>query len=303
MEAVKLPNSEPPVGIIIHRSVTRYRNNSSASGQDSEKPNMPDDYTNQQTKKQALEQIPDRKLEKGATLLGLISAASLRDGALAKMVTNTEKGAKFFDLKIADKAGVSLHTAKNWGVAVLGVVAGFKLIDAATEKIPGLKNFREDHPVTTGVGILAGGIGAGLAANPLINAASDQIAKISVDSKTIGTRFSEKASQIAKRLNASKFGQNLDKYLYKPTEKFLTETKVGRFTATFGIPAAIVAVIARAAVNADNDYSTVKKIKKQLSEQEAANQNPFVAEGNNSHIRIVKSNKIYIFQAEEESKA
>lgn len=302
MEAVNNLNAKQSAGIIIHRSVIRYRNNPEASGYNPAIANMSDKDINKQARKLALEQIPGRKLEKGATLLGLITASSLGAGATASRLALIDSPT------VANKVGISLNTAKLWGGMILGAVAGFKLIDAATKRVPGLKDFREEHPVTTAVGTFAGGLGAGLAANPLIDAASAQIAKISANGKSIGASFSEGVTGIAEKLNASKFGQRLDKYLFQPTEKFLTETKFGRFVGAFGIPVAVGAVIARAAINIDKDHKTLRNIQKQLVTERAAarqqlNTNPFAPEGADSYTRIVKSNRIYVFPPAAEEKA
>ncbi|HBG49267.1 MAG TPA: hypothetical protein DDW90_07160 [Cyanobacteria bacterium UBA9971] len=109
----------------------------------SNKPNISVNFGSSEHKKQKNNILPAT-----AATVGIAGAFGLVDG----MATQGN---------LAAKTGVALNSAKNVGFFLAGAALCNKVANTIINKVPFLKNFKEDHPGLTSIGIIIAEIVAG----------------------------------------------------------------------------------------------------------------------------------------------
>ncbi len=154
--------AQQPVNLIQQGVIIYKHHEKDVDHRTHKKAHMSDEYINYRASKEAHDQYkesPARKLAP-AVGVGALAAESVALGALG--ATN-----------VVDKAKLTMGRAGFWGVAVGATLAINKAVNYITDKIKPIKNFKEEHPNASSVGILLGsGLAGFTAANPLIEKAS-----------------------------------------------------------------------------------------------------------------------------------
>lgn len=282
--------------ILIQRQVVRYRNEEDDKGKsqnhlskkDLFNAGMTDKYIRHAAKEKASEQFensPKRKLEDAAIYLGIPAVYSLARGALntvepiketlkidtKNLAVNYE--GKFKPAIVQNKIKTSLGTAKQVGLGIAGVLGAFKLADVITDKVPAMKEFKEDHPAATLLGTIAGAIGVGLSANNVFDAAKKKISAVNINGKEIGARVKAGANSVVNKLglNSPKFLKGLDNKIYKPMAKALT-TKPGIFVREFATPLVIGGILVNHFANIAGLKKNYKNIKREMEQDRLISQ-------------------------------
>jgi len=300
MEAVNQSNQGIPgqKSILIKHKVVKYRSADPISKEDYLKASMSDEYIKKEAAKQANKEFiesPARKAEKGAFLVGLPAAYSAGSGLI-----------RGFKEPIEKKLSETLRTAKSVGSAMGGAIVGLKSFDALTQKIPVLKQFREDHPVAAATGILTGAVATGVATPPLIDKAAKEIGRIPAGAgETIGNRVKAGLEYATKKVSGET-GKQINKKALEPAAHFLTETKLGKVTAIAGLPIAAGGILASMFVSAKNKIKNRQNIEQELVKErnesiKNINGNPF-SDKKNGLVKTVETQKIFIVPEEKEAK-
>ncbi|HSA05971.1 MAG TPA: hypothetical protein P5556_02195 [Candidatus Gastranaerophilales bacterium] len=283
--------------ILIERKYVRYRpeNHSQKAVEKKDYLNamMPDQYIKNKALSEAVKKHNDstaNKIENGMILLGVPVAASIATGATTAAQT------------VAEKVKNTLTEGKKWGVALTGAIGGYQLINSAANNISGLKEFKENHQGLTTTGSFVGAVATGYAANSVVDSLTNKIAGSSINKQTIGISMQKFATGLGESLNKSKTGELLNNKIFKPTEKFLKETRPGKFIDNFGAFLLLGGLALKFINDNDKINKDSKKIKQNLENQRRESIQKIVANPfSQAPVQAVKSeesSKIFILPAE-----
>lgn len=301
METVQQKNPDLTGGtaLLIQRKVVKYRHKNTVSKEDLAKASMSDAFINFKAAKDAYKNHNDSlsaKAERGFLFLGIPAAVSIAQGALTPVQKTT--GA------VAEKVKNTLHAGKKIGVMIAGMLGAFSIINAATNKIPALKEFKRENPGLATAGALTGTIAAAVAANPAIDAISSKIGKIPAKGETIGSFVKAQANGLLNKLNGTKAEKVIENKIFEPTKKFLTETKAGRIlNSKWGIGLFIGGVVTKFLIDGIMIRNDKKQIKQSLeNERKESRQklliNPFDNATEKNNFKRTEINNILIIPVE-----
>ncbi len=308
MEAPKQisPDLTRGKAILIQHNVTRYRLHSSpdspGSKEDYTKAAMSDAYINQQASSQAYKNYNDsfsRKAEKGLLFIGLPIAASIAAGALRPVEGAVQNG-------IVEKVKNTLKAGKWWAVAIGGLFAAFKAIDVIAKKIPEVREFSKEHPGTSMAGALAAMLGGTVLANPLVDAVSKQISKISLKGESLGSKVTGTANEFLNKLKGTGTERFLNNSIYQPVGEFLTNNPAGKFVRKYGAFLLLGGVLTKIMFNNAGIKKDKEKIKQELENERKESlqriaANPFSGSRDQGVIRKREINRIIIIPAAAET--
>ncbi len=202
--------------------------------------NISDAYINYRAGKEAVDQYknsPFRAVETGALLLGVPAALSVVAGTAEEGINNRLKG--------------TLRFAKSFGILAVAAIAVSKAAHAVINAVPSLKNFREEHPTATWLGILAGAIFAGVkATDPIDNL---------IFNNSFGKRVKQGASDLVE--NAPDKFKNVADNVYSTVGDFFEKRP---WVFTVGTLALVGGVIAKGISDIYKVRSTQQEVKHRL---------------------------------------
>jgi len=256
---------------LIQSQLTQYR---SPQNDDLIKASTSDAYINSVASKIAVEERKNsliNKLERGLLLVGLPVAASITDGALTPAKS------------VAEKAKNTLKSAKGWGIAIAALFGAYKGLNSIIKKTPVLKEFKEESPGLTTVGVVAGTAGAIWGSNSLVDAVASKIGQINPINKKLVKPLKEWSTKLGEKFNNSKLSSISDKGLFEPVKTFFQKTNVGKFVYKSSVPLIIGGVILKFIADLEAISRNKNKITVQLKEDRRqkmlniAMNNPFSA--------------------------
>jgi hypothetical protein len=184
------------------------------------------------------------------------------ESAVAKSipVVGTLLTAAYTSGNFATKVGSGINTAKDWGGMLVIINLYNKAVKKLFEKSPKLRQFNEDHPVATNIGLSVGGATAAVGGMHYVN----KLGKKLLDAVLKPETKEQIINNFNKAVNDNKVGKFFNERIIPNVEKFAKNHPKITAAGAWLVPAVVVGLVIKHFTDLAGANSKADKMYKQL---------------------------------------